>query len=825
MSVIASMLLAAVLSPSCQIVVGENDGSGVVSALRVAAGTMADAFKEATGTRPAVVSASKRQIGAQSIFIGEEFARAASLMPEDLNGMENVVAEKDGDIYLFGRDRVGAGARRPAGWWNCVLPSVRAVTRFMEKWMDVRFLMPGDTGTDVAPFESVMVEDGCFSREKPALKWGNGRLHTMMYDFANNIFGNGAYHTYGGHTYPDACPPEKYYASHPEYFALRSGKRVGVKNNPALCISNPAVEELVVAEILRRFDAGADVVELGQNDGTEYCQCGNCARLGRGLGFGEQFWIFHRRVAERLNSLRPDKTVMIIAYGPTASPPRTFSSFPPNTMVELMNYSEENFAKWAKIGVPRGYGVYTYIWGEYQRPGITAKRSFSYVADVARRFISSGVKGIYRCGFGELFGTEGAAYYVFNRLLENPDDSPVRLVDEYCRRAYGPAAAPMKAFFRKLDGRLEGFAAMDAKKVASRNPVDVLAYIYSPDTVAALDASLTAAERLADTPKRRRRIALARLEFDYARRLGRICHLYNAYRVNPTAEAFAPLADAVLERNTAVDSLYNEKGRVKPFPQWPEVWVLGNFGKDKMRVNGRLGATLGAPFNWDIAFMRERGVLPGASKKSMKVKGAAGKPTLADFAADAGAWAGIEWQNVGGIQLGKVSDTTRFKALYDDEALYFGVETTIPDDKTYARQGHDASCWTDDCIDVLIDPTGCGERYYHFITNPVDDSRYDAACGLITDTLDPKFGKLDASWNGEWSVEHSRSRGKWRMIFRVPYSTLKARRPHVGEVWSWNVGRENPDLKRATVELSLWNPNMESNSFESSDAFGKAVFE
>ncbi|MBR2982490.1 MAG: hypothetical protein IKC80_04590, partial [Kiritimatiellae bacterium] len=122
MNIIASLLLAAVLSPSCQIVVGEDDKSGVPSALRVAANAMADAFEEATGVRPAVVSALKRQIGAQSIFIGEEFAKAASLMPEDLNGMENVVAEKDGDIYLFGRDRVGASARRPAGWWNCVLP-------------------------------------------------------------------------------------------------------------------------------------------------------------------------------------------------------------------------------------------------------------------------------------------------------------------------------------------------------------------------------------------------------------------------------------------------------------------------------------------------------------------------------------------------------------------------------------------------------------------------------------------------------------------------------------------------------------------------------
>ena len=139
--------------------------------------------------------------------------------------------------------------------------------------------------------------------------------------------------------------------------------------------------------------------------------------------------------------------------------------------------------------------------------------------------------------------------------------------------------------------------------------------------------------------------------------------------------------------------------------------------------------------------------------------------------------------------------------------------------------GHDASCWTTDCIDVLIDPTGCAERYYHFITNPVDDSRYDAACGLITDALDPKFGKFDSSWNGEWSVEHFRSQGKWYMLLRVPYSTLNARKPHAGESWSWNVGREKPDPKRSTVELSLWNPNMETNSFESPEAFGKVVFE
>jgi hypothetical protein len=126
---------------------------------------------------------------------------------------------------------------------------------------------------------------------------------------------------------------------------------------------------------------------------------------------------------------------------------------------------------------------------------------------------------------------------------------------------------------------------------------------------------------------------------------------------------------------------------------------------------------------------------------------------------------------------------------------------------------------------VLVDPTGCAERYYHFITNPVDESRYDAACGLITDPLDPKYGRLDPSWNGDWSVGHSRGGGKWRALFRIPFSTLGTRAPVPGETWAWNVGRENPDMERATVELSLWNPNMETNSFESPAAFGKVVFE
>ena len=39
---------------------------------------------------------------------------------------------------------------------------------------------------------------------------------------------------------------------------------------------------------------------------------------------------------------------------------------------------------------------------------------------MARRYLAGGIKAVYRCGYGELYGTEGPAYYVFNRVLQDP---------------------------------------------------------------------------------------------------------------------------------------------------------------------------------------------------------------------------------------------------------------------------------------------------------------------------------------------------------------------------------------------------------------------
>jgi len=818
--VLAGAAQAAVVTERHEVVVPDGNG-GVERCLKEAADTLSRVWKEGTGRDLKVVAASRHNVAAKAIYLGSAAAERAGFDLTGFQAMENVIAEKDGDVYLFGKDR--PGYKGATGWRFCVLPSVRALTRFMEGTLDVRFLMPGDIGIDVPKFVSAEVKDGTLDRELPAQMMGNGRYHGMMYDIANNIFGDGACRTFGGHTFPSACPVEKYFAAHPEYFALRAGKRVGMKGNPALCISNPAVEDLVVAEILRNFDEGFDIVELGQNDGIDYCQCEKCAALGKGLGYGEQFWVFHRRVAERLNKLRPDKKVLITAYSVTAMPPKTFGDFPPNVMLELMRYGEEDFAKWKPFNVKNGFTVYIYHWGEYPQPGLTAKRTFGFLAETSRRFANSGVKSVYRCGYGELFGTEGPGYYVFNRLLGNPGLNVDLLVDEYCRRAYGAAAKPMLTFFRTLDDRLQ-------TKTFGPNAVEALAAIYTPDAIAKLETSLSAAERLARTEKEKKRLALTRMEFDYAKSLGTICHLYFSYRLKPTAESFAPLADAILARNAFIDALYDARGRIRPIADWPEILPFGSFSKSAMKTNGRLGATLTTPFGWDIASMRAKGILPGSRTKSVDVVRSETRPTMDEFKRGGGVWAKAAWQTLGGVQLEDVKTVTRFKAAYDAENLYVAVEADLPDDVKVTSAGIDGSPWLKGSLELMLDPTGFAARWYHLMWTAVPESYSDMATGLIEDPLDPKYGQADASWNGKWSYENDRANGVWRSVVTVPFATLGATTPVPGETWTMNLGREalppgsSDSANSCELLLSLWNPNLESRSFVSSAAFGKAVF-
>ena len=81
----------------------------------------------------------------------------------------------------------------------------------------------------------------------------------------------------GGPRFPSAhgvqlgVRPDALFQQHPEYFALRNGKR----STSQLCISNPEVLKLAV-ESTRQFfrdNPAADIIGMGANDGRGFCEC------------------------------------------------------------------------------------------------------------------------------------------------------------------------------------------------------------------------------------------------------------------------------------------------------------------------------------------------------------------------------------------------------------------------------------------------------------------------------------------------------------------------------------------------------------------------
>lgn len=120
------------------------------------------------------------------------------------------------------------------------------------------------------------------------------------------------------HSFETLCPPEEYFAEHPEYFSLYEGKRVG--KNSQLCLSNPDVFDIVLKNLKKHIAEKPDAKywSVSQNDNAAYCQCDKCREMNErdGSPMGSVL-NFVNRIAEHF----PDKTISTLAYWYTRKAP------------------------------------------------------------------------------------------------------------------------------------------------------------------------------------------------------------------------------------------------------------------------------------------------------------------------------------------------------------------------------------------------------------------------------------------------------------------------------------------------------------------------
>ena len=117
------------------------------------------------------------------------------------------------------------------------------------------------------------------------------------------------------HTFQFLCPPEKWFATHPEYFSLVGGKRQS--GYAQLCLSNPDVLKVVIAALREQIKAnpGQTVFSVSQNDTDMHCECDRCQAIAREEGSESGPMIrFVNAVADDIAKDYPNIAIETLAY-------------------------------------------------------------------------------------------------------------------------------------------------------------------------------------------------------------------------------------------------------------------------------------------------------------------------------------------------------------------------------------------------------------------------------------------------------------------------------------------------------------------------------
>lgn len=855
----AGLVLAAEGKSNCQIIVPDASPTPAIGeCLNQTARLVQTAFK-ANGADVPVVTESKRDPARPGIFLGDTtFARTKGVTVAQLKGWGYVHKVAGRDVIIAGRDQPSPGtpevamARRPT--WDR-LGTTKGAADFLRQYAGTRFLYPdlepllpigaatkldllNSPAIEFLPLPVIAVPADLNVQNTPPIEFNTAHpARGSFYDIANNRFPV-VDAVFGGHTYERAIPVEKHHATHPEYFALVGGQRI---KRGQYCISNLAVQELIYRDMIGWLDRGYATVDLGQPDGFQPCECERCAKLfDCGADWGEKLWILHRKLAERVLASHPAKQVTMMSYILTAAPPKTFRIFPKNTRIMLCGTNEEDIAPWRDCVVPGGFTSYLYNWCPNLGTRYTAMRTPGFVEDQAKRLVRNKIQAIYRDGPGGLFGLEGPVYYVMGRMFDDAENNRAReLVVEFCEAAFGKdkAARPMQRFYDQLYHGIELYSDYLGTRAAAwtyhdiygkrrkhlSDPFQLLGFLYPPNLLAALETDLSQAEKAAPTGKIKSRLALVRREFDYVKSLARVIHLYHAFQIQPDLASRDRLLDAIDARNAEITGYYDARGRARNTPGWPFVMFPPgghNAAHLQLAYDGYQEPFATTPLNWDTKAMR-KAPLPGTKRLSVSLAQQA-------ITLDATQWERAAAHELTGLPANvKVTRPTIVRALYDHDAICLRLESALsPEKTTFAAVGRDGDLGKQESLDIYLAPQAGRDVFYRFIVGPHADSKYDAASGFITDAMDPRHGKDDPSWNGDWTYESRLNveAHRWFALLKIPFKTLGVEPPAAGTAWRGNIGRVHiagPDR----IERSIWAASTSTASMDDRSAFGEIVFE
>lgn len=289
-------------------------------------------------------------------------------------------------------------------------------------------------------------------------------LNMTMGNYSKDNYGD-RQAIWGVHTFEQLIPTDEFFASHPEYFSLRGGKRQ--KELTQLCLSNQNVIKLLKQRMLTAIaqNPGNIAYSLSQNDNFNPCECSKCKAIENKYGghSGLILWAVNQ-VADEVKKQYPDVYLITFAYHYTQSAPRGIKPHS-NVLIRLCDIEmcfghpmtdPENKAfvtditNWSKLTDQLFIWDYVTDFSGYYLPF----PNFKAEAANLRKFKDFGVFGIMTQGQYQNYGGEfyELRQWLLAQLLWNPDLDYNALVKEFISDYYGAAAPYIQQYFELVQG-------------------------------------------------------------------------------------------------------------------------------------------------------------------------------------------------------------------------------------------------------------------------------------------------------------------------------------------------------------------------------------
>lgn len=359
------------------------------------------------------------------------------------------------------------------------------------------------------------------------------------------------------------------FETHPEFYSLVKGQRV----NRQICISNPEVLRRAIQTTRDYFRQNPEApwIGMGPNDNGGFCECASCQAHDGGdwdpfssdRSVTDRYIWFFNQILDAIKDEYPDKKIAFYIYHTYLRPPvkvkpnpRIVGALAPiglcrvhgvsNPLCPEKGYLKRLLTEWKQI-LPEVYE--RAYWFNLADPGMWFVQTHRLKDELAF-YAKEGITG-FRTEVTPQWAVQGPSLYIAGKLMWNAKQDTDALLNEFCEKLFGPAAEPMKRYFRKIDERLE------QSDHHTGSAFDITQF-YPPAVRAELMGLIRKAKELATESPYRERVEVYALGANYSNNLAEMIEARNRHdwgkahaalqAMDATREAAQALQPPVLSR-------------------------------------------------------------------------------------------------------------------------------------------------------------------------------------------------------------------------------------------------------------------------------------